>query len=334
MARHGDRHEWRRGLSRFVRTCRPAPRAVARVLDRRTVQGACGLHTETRDLILRPPSFSLTVLSPPHPLLWTIGRYKSRTAPCARESVQESSRCPSLRMPMLLSLPVLLSFELSLHHSTARGAAWGTTHARPSYILQARSMCAAPANESDAPSPSLLAPPRPSRVLWSIPRCVWMALRGGCRLARHALSINHSASYAARRSAGPPSEEVCISTDLPAFVGLRWPSLAFAGLRWPPLALAGLCWPSLALSGPHWPSLTSPASRAMLVHFGSVRAFDEARGVLYFLAGRGNPRNPTVEVVQVDVATGTVVAHSGRLTGDKGVSGEVLLQIAFSPSSP
>ena len=72
----------------------------------------------------------------------------------------------------------------------------------------------------------------------------------------------------------------------------------------------------------------------MLVHFGSVRAFDEARGVLYFLAGRGNPRNPTVEVVQVDVATGTVVAHSGRLTGDKGVSGEVLLQIAFSPSSP
>ena len=50
--------------------------------------------------------------------------------------------------------------------------------------------------------------------------------------------------------------------------------------------------------------------------------------------GRGDPRRPTLEVIQVDVETGTVVAHSGPLKGDTGVSESVLLQLSADPSTP
>ena len=69
-------------------------------------------------------------------------------------------------------------------------------------------------------------------------------------------------------------------------------------------------------------------------NLGSVRAYDSTSGRLHLMAGRGDPRRPILEVIQVDVETGTVVAHSGPLKGDTGVSESVLLQLSADPSTP
>lgn len=69
---------------------------------------------------------------------------------------------------------------------------------------------------------------------------------------------------------------------------------------------------------------------------GAVRAFDATIGILYVLiaghspdsAGHAEAADGGVHLVHVDVATGTVVA-AVALHGDKGVSSEILLQLAI-----
>ena len=69
-------------------------------------------------------------------------------------------------------------------------------------------------------------------------------------------------------------------------------------------------------------------------NLGSMRAYDSVSGLLYIMAGRGDPSNPTLEIVTIDVHTGTLVAHSGTLNGDVGYSGSVLSQISIGTSTP
>jgi len=77
---------------------------------------------------------------------------------------------------------------------------------------------------------------------------------------------------------------------------------------------------------------------------GAVRAFDASVGILYVLIA-GHPPDADFEsrralaetgglhLAHVDVVTGTVVAVA-PLHGDKGVSSEVLLQLAFAAALP
>jgi hypothetical protein len=104
---------------------------------------------------------------------------------------------------------------------------------------------------------------------------------------------------------------------------------------------SGIDWRSLDPQSGHWTSTPLKYAPGVNVTFpglmgnlGSVRAFDRREGVLYVMAGRGDPGAPAVEIVKIDVASGTLVAHSGALTGDTGISGSILSQLSLSPSAP
>lgn len=103
------------------------------------------------------------------------------------------------------------------------------------------------------------------------------------------------------------------------------------GIDWRTLDPASGAWTSAALKYAPGVKARFPGLEGNL---GSVRAYDAAAGLLYLLAGRGDPGAPTLEVVQIDVATGTLVGHSGPLTGDTGISGSVLSQLSLDPSAP
>lgn len=114
-------------------------------------------------------------------------------------------------------------------------------------------------------------------------------------------------------------------------VGVGVDESSAGGIDWRTLDPSTGTWTSAPLKYAPSVNVTFPGLEGNL---GSVRAFDSAAGTLYVMAGRGDPSNPTLEVVQIDVRSGTLVAHSGPLHGDVGVSGSILEQLSASPSAP
>ena len=103
----------------------------------------------------------------------------------------------------------------------------------------------------------------------------------------------------------------------------------------------GIDWVSLDLTSGNWTSTPLKYAATVNITFpglegnlGSVRSFDSASGILYVMAGRGDPSNPTLELVTIDASTGTLVAHSGTLNGDVGFSGSILSQFSLATSAP
>ena len=103
------------------------------------------------------------------------------------------------------------------------------------------------------------------------------------------------------------------------------------GIDWRTLDPSNGAWTSAPLTYAPNVNVTFPGLEGNL---GSVRAFDGAAGMLYIMAGRGDPSNPSLELVKINVSSGTLVAHSGPLHGDVGVSGSILSQLSASPSAP
>lgn len=100
------------------------------------------------------------------------------------------------------------------------------------------------------------------------------------------------------------------------------------GIEWRTLDPDTGAWTNAPLK--YAPSLGNVSFPGLLGNLGSVRAFDPEAEVVYTLAGRGNPSFPTTEVVQIDAKTGTLTAHSGKLSGDVGWSGSIIEQLAVA----
>ena len=103
----------------------------------------------------------------------------------------------------------------------------------------------------------------------------------------------------------------------------------------------GIDWVSLNLTSGNWTSTPLKYASNVNITFpglegnlGSARSYDSTSGMLYVMGGRGDPSNPTLEIITIDTRTGMLVAHSGVLNGDVGFSGSILSQFSIATSAP